>query len=159
MQTKPSIFRKASLERVNSPDQLGDFIRVSNLGVWLVLGATVLLLIAGLIWCVYGTLTTTHKLVAVSEGGVVACYATEEQRAQLKPGDAVEIGGAQGVVQSVSNMPVQAGEKLNDYAVYTGGLDKESWVFPVLVEAALPDGVYLATIETEALSPLSFILN
>ena len=41
------LFRKSSIDRVSSPEQLNSYIRVSNPGVWLVLAAVVLLLTAG----------------------------------------------------------------------------------------------------------------
>lgn len=49
-----SIFRKTSLERINSPEQLNDYIRVIRPGAWLVLGAVVLLLAGVLIWSLTG---------------------------------------------------------------------------------------------------------
>lgn len=44
-----SPFRQESLDRAKSPEQLDDYIRVSNPGVWMVLGAVLLLLLAGFI--------------------------------------------------------------------------------------------------------------
>ena len=38
------LFRKKSMEKVTSPEQLNDYIRVSNPGVWTVLAAVVILL-------------------------------------------------------------------------------------------------------------------
>ena len=37
-----SPFRQESLDRAKSPEQLDDYIRVSNPGVWMVLGAVLL---------------------------------------------------------------------------------------------------------------------
>lgn len=39
------LFRKKSIERVNSPEQLNEHIRVANPGVWLVLAAVIALLV------------------------------------------------------------------------------------------------------------------
>lgn len=38
------IFRETSMERVSSPEQLDDYIRVTSPGMWMVMGAVVLLL-------------------------------------------------------------------------------------------------------------------
>ena len=38
---KPTIFRKETLERVSSPEQLSDYLRVTNPGIWIVLAAVV----------------------------------------------------------------------------------------------------------------------
>ncbi|MBQ3268331.1 MAG: hypothetical protein IJH09_00260 [Clostridia bacterium] len=50
-----SVFRKKSLDRVSSPEQLNDYIRVTTPSVWLVLGAIVVLLAGMLAWSVLGT--------------------------------------------------------------------------------------------------------
>ena len=42
-----NIFRKKTLDRISSPEQLTDYLRVTNPGIWLVL-ATVVLLLAGI---------------------------------------------------------------------------------------------------------------
>ena len=49
-----SIFRKKSLDRLTSPDQLNDYIRVTTPSVWLILIATLILIAGVLIWAVFG---------------------------------------------------------------------------------------------------------
>ena len=49
------IFRKKSIERVSSPEELNDYIRVTSPSVWLVLAALILLLAGILVWSVFGT--------------------------------------------------------------------------------------------------------
>ncbi len=51
------LFRKKSLERVSSPEQLNDYIRVTTPTVWMVLLALVILLAGMLIWSVLGSVT------------------------------------------------------------------------------------------------------
>lgn len=50
-----SIFRQKSLDRVSSPEQLNDYIRVTKPSVWLVLLALIVLLAGLLIWSIFGT--------------------------------------------------------------------------------------------------------
>ena len=38
------IFRKKSLDRISSPEQLNDYIRVANPGIWMILAAVIILL-------------------------------------------------------------------------------------------------------------------
>ncbi len=45
-----SVFRQKSLDRVSSPEQLNDYIRVTTPSVWLVMLALVLLLTGILVW-------------------------------------------------------------------------------------------------------------
>ena len=37
------IFRKKSLDRISSPEQLNDYIRVANPGIWMILAAVIIL--------------------------------------------------------------------------------------------------------------------
>ena len=37
------LFRKQSLDKVTSPEQLNDYVRVSNPGVWMILAAVIIL--------------------------------------------------------------------------------------------------------------------
>ncbi len=53
----PDIFRKKSLDRAKSPEELNDYIRVTTPSVWIILLATVILLISMLAWCVLGKVT------------------------------------------------------------------------------------------------------
>lgn len=49
------IFRKKSIERVSTPEQLNDYIRVTTPSVWVVLAAMTVLLIGMLVWGVFGS--------------------------------------------------------------------------------------------------------
>ncbi len=51
-----SIFRKKSLDRVTSPEELNDYMRVTSPGVWLIMAAAILLLTGMLIWGIFGTI-------------------------------------------------------------------------------------------------------
>ena len=51
---KRSIFRKKSLDRVTSPEQLNDYIKVTTPSVWLILIATLILIVGVVGWAVFG---------------------------------------------------------------------------------------------------------
>ena len=51
---KKSVFREKSLERVTSPEQLNDYIKVTTPSVWLILFATLILIVGTLFWAVFG---------------------------------------------------------------------------------------------------------
>ena len=51
------IFRQKSIDKVSSPEKLDDYIRVTTPGVWLTLGAMIILLAGALIWATCGELT------------------------------------------------------------------------------------------------------
>lgn len=56
-----SLFRDKSIERVSSPEELNDYIRVATPSVWLVLLATTILLVGMLAWSVLGTVSVENE--------------------------------------------------------------------------------------------------
>lgn len=47
------IFRKKSVDKMSSPEQLNDYIKVTNPGVWMVLAAIAVLLAGVCVWGKY----------------------------------------------------------------------------------------------------------
>lgn len=154
-----SIFRQKSMERVSSPEQLNDYIRVANPATWATLGAVVALLIGFIVWGAVGTLETKVSAAAVSDGGTVTCYVGEAEIAGVARGDVVRIDGVEYAVAAIAAAPVAVDAGFTAYALHVGGLSVGQWVYPVTVNAALPDGVYEAAIVTDSVSPIFFLFN
>ena len=53
------IFRKAALDRLASPDQLDQLMQVTGPRDWIALAGFALLLLAALLWSLFGAITTT----------------------------------------------------------------------------------------------------
>ena len=62
-----SIFSKKSLDRINGPEELNDYVRVTTPSVWIVLTAIALLVIGVLGWCIFGTVTIHEEDGTVKE--------------------------------------------------------------------------------------------
>ena len=52
-----TIFRQKSIDRISSPEQLHDYIKVSSPSAWFVLTAIIVLLVGVLVWGIFGTIT------------------------------------------------------------------------------------------------------
>lgn len=157
---KKQLFRQSSLDRITSPDQLNDYIRVANPSVWLTLAAVVVLLAALLVWSVMGTLPTTIDEACVAKDGVLTCYLSDA--AEVAPGMRVQIGSHTGNITAVSDMPYSsrevAGRYADDYTVHMLGV--EDWNYEITILAPeVPDGLVEATIVTGEVKPVSFIFN
>lgn len=154
------IFRKASIDRISSPEQLNDYIRVSNPGVWMVLSAVIVLLAGVCVWGIFGHLESKVDTAGICENGVFTCYVTEEKQGQIKPGMAVNVDGASLVVSGISAKPAAVSAGMDAYLMYLGGFTEGEWLYEVTAKAgALADGSYKAEIVTESVSPMSFIMN
>ena len=131
------IFRKKSLDKIKSPENLNDYLRVSNPGVWLLLAAVIALLIGAVIWGVYGHIDTTVTAQVTVEDAAAVCTPGKADAERVHPGMKVRVGAIDGVV----------GDALPD-----GGFSLE-------LGETLPDGSYTAEITVESISPMSFVTN
>lgn len=70
---KPSIFRQVALDRLSSPEQLDQLVQVTNVHLWIILTASIVLVAAVGVWGVEGRLLTTAAGtgVIVRQGGVL----------------------------------------------------------------------------------------
>ena len=155
-----NIFRKSSIDRANSPEQLNEYIRVANPGVWLVLAAVVVLLIGVVIWGIFGKIETKIETGVIVEGDVAVCYVSAEDASQLREGLTVSVGDSVGTVKNVATVPVQINEAFADYMLYLTGLEKGDFCYAVEVEVSgVPDGIYAAMILVESTHPISFVIH
>lgn len=53
---KETIYRQKSIEKISSPEQLHDYIKVSSPGAWIVLLAIIVFLVGALVWAVNGSI-------------------------------------------------------------------------------------------------------
>ena len=153
------IFRKKSVDRMSSPEQLNDYIKVTNPGVWMALAAIVILLVGVCVWGVFGTLETKLSVAAVSQDGHTVLYVKEDNVASVRENMSVYIGDETYKVTSVSAQPVAVTEEFSEYARHTGELSIGEWVYVVQIDGNMPDGAYKAQIVTDSVSPLYFVFN
>ncbi len=55
-ENKNGIFRQKSLDRLSSPENLNEYIKVANPGMWMGLIAIIVFLIGGIVWASFGKL-------------------------------------------------------------------------------------------------------
>lgn len=154
------LFRKHSVERISSAQQLNAYIRVASPGVWLILLAVVVFLMGILVWGIFGTVTTTLDAVAVCENGQIVCMIKDETTEEIKPGMTVWIEGQEGTIETVSPRPELVEGNLDAYVSHVGGFSQEDFYWWAEVESvSLADGIYPAKIQRESVHPIQFILQ
>ncbi|MBR2590053.1 MAG: hypothetical protein IKE65_03940 [Clostridia bacterium] len=151
------ILSKSNGEKLTSPDGLNDYIKVSHVSVWLILGVIFILLISVFVWSVFGSLKESVTTTGVASGGEVVCYL--ESAEGISQGDTVTIGNAYGKVVSVSETPLSAqelGEKYDDYTIYR--LQPKEWNYEVKVECKdCENGLQTLKIIYSEIQPISFL--
>lgn len=88
---RSKIYRKAALDRLSSPDQFDQLMRVTGPRSWIVLAALLLGLVVLLAWGIFGRVITRTAvegvLAAGADGNLVAhVRAAPEQAARIEPG-------------------------------------------------------------------------
>ena len=132
-----TIFRKITLDRISSPEQLTDYLRVTNPGVWAVLAAVILLLAGIFAWAAVGTLETTADATVI-----VTAHTAQIVTAGAEPPEAgmpLRVSGQEFVIASA------------DTDVYGRTIGT--------AEVSLPDGVYEGTVVVERTKPIDFLLT
>ncbi len=158
-----TIFRKESVKKVSSPEELHDYIKISNPGIWLVLAAAAALLIALLVWAAVGSLDTTVTASGVARDGKLVCYMADASG--IMQGQEVTVNGVHGTVTAVSAKPIsrdraQTESGADEYALYCLALPEWSYVVELTLADALTDGTFArAEIVTEQIRPLDYIFG
>ena len=154
------LFRKKSIDRVFSPEQLNEYIRVSNPSVWVILLSIVVLLIGVCAWGVLGHLDTVLITPAIAEtDGQIKGYVNEADIDKVAVGMTVTVKEAQCTISEIKPQPVVVDESFMDYILHVGGLTQGEWVYEIVIEGEVPEGIYAAEIIVESVSPMSFVLN
>jgi hypothetical protein len=153
------LFRKKSMDKISSPDQLTDYIRVTNPGVWMVLAAILILLMGTCVWGVFGRLETRLSVAAVSNGEAIICYVPEENAGSVKVGMPIVIDGVEYTINQIADEPSIMTDNYEQYILHIGNLEVGQWVYKVNSDSVLKTGIYSAYIVTDRVSPLSFVFN
>ena len=153
------LFRKKSVDKVSSPEQLNEYIRVANPGVWMVLAAIVILLAGVVVWGFIGHLDTTLSTAVVCDSGEAVIYIKEADVEKIEVGMTVRVGEKEYTISEISAAPMRMDDTISEYAIHASGLTEGQWAYVLKVSGDLPDGVHKAEIVTDSISPISFILN
>jgi hypothetical protein len=135
---KKSIFRKEVLDRISSPEQLSDYLRVTTPGLWVIIVAIVALLVGFFVWMSVDTIETTVP-AGVSTQNHSAEVAVISGDAQIATDMTLRVGGQETTILST---------KTDDLGRIVG-----------TAEVDLPDGMYEGSLVTESIHPIQFLIS
>jgi len=96
------IFRKESLDHISSPEQLNDYLRVTNPAVWLVLTAVILLLAGMLLWASVASIDSFASGTGQVQDGTMRIMFEDAQIAKsVQTGMTVTAGDVSAQVSSI----------------------------------------------------------
>lgn len=80
------LFRQTALEKVSSPEQLNDYIKVTNPSIWVILAAAFALLGSAIFWACTGSIPTYLSATGISDGEAVYCFVPIEDSKKFEVG-------------------------------------------------------------------------
>ena len=159
MDSKTKLFREKSVEVIESPEALNDYLRVTSPGIWLILVGIVLFLTGVCIWGIFGHIDSTMDTAIVSQEGKVDCLVPKDAVSRVLENPSVEIDGTDYALKPSTLKPEIITEDTDIFVILTGNLEVGQIVYRIPVDAALEEGTYSGKIITEKLTPISLLLN
>ena len=153
------LFKKSNIDRISSPEQLQDYVRVANPGLWMLISTIVILLVGVVVWGFIGKLDTTMPTAIVTDAGKAVIYISESNVEKLDIGMVVRSGDKEYKITGIAKEPIRVDDSLSDYAIHASDLAMGEWVYAVSIDGEHVDGVQKADIVIESISPISFVLN
>jgi len=96
------LYREKSLERISSPEQLNDYLRVTSPSVWIILAAIVILLAGLLVWSSVATIESYVSGTGEVKDGVMTIRFEDQQFAKnVETGMTVSAGDTQTSISSI----------------------------------------------------------
>ena len=168
MDENKKLFREKSLERISSPEQLNDYIKVANPSVWMILAAVIVLLAGFIFWGCTAKLQTTIPCVVDCEENVVTGYVSEQKIAQGKVtmDNKVVSNGYTYAITAIDGQALNADEVLSDYEKHLCNFSDGEWIHALDLKCisyegteSSDTGAHAGTIVIESISPISFVLS
>ena len=157
---KVKLFREKSLEAVESPESLNDYLRVTSPGVWLVLAAVICLLVGAILWGIFGHIRTTMPVAVSVENGKSVCYVPYDKIDGVMAQGVVQLEGKEYPLDTAAECEmIVVAEGTSLRLLRAGSLSVGDPVVLVPADTDLEDGVYAGVAVTEDLQPISLLLQ
>ena len=123
MNENNNLFREKSMERLASPEQLNDYLRVTNPSTWIVMTSVIILLVSLILWSCFAVIESSVSGTAKAENGVLSITFDDQKSAGIiEEGMSVSVGDVKTVVSSI-------------------GRDEHGQIIAA-ANAGVPDGIY-----------------
>lgn len=156
---KNSIFSQKALDKVTSPEDLNGYLKVTKPGVWFILIAIVVLLIGVIAWSILGRLETTVDIAVISSNGNVVCLVPSENCKDILSSGKIKISDNEYTIKDAGFSKMTVTEDMGAEFINNGLLTLGQEVIPLQVNAKLANGLYVGNVTTDAVKPITFIIN
>ena len=148
-ESKNKLFREKNLERLESPEKLNDYLKVTSP-----------LLIGVCIWGFFGRIEATTTVAVVTENGESECLVPESALEGAVKYRTLKIDGESYELNPSVLEPQLVSESTNVYTVLAGNLSIGEVVFPIALTSPLEsDGIVSGVLVTEEMTPASLFFD
>ena len=100
------VFRAKAVDRLSSPEQINDYLRVTKPSVWIALVVVVVLLVGALLWSSMVSINSYAQGTAtVEDGMMVITFENPEYAQNVQVGMSVDVGASRATILSVGVQP------------------------------------------------------
>ena len=157
---KVKLFREKSLEAIESPESLNDYLRVTSPGIWLILSAVILLLIGCILWGIFGRIETAGSFAVSSTKDRLVCYVPYSQAQKALAAGTVTVAGRDCLMAGEDTVSyIQIDGDTDPYLLAAGKMKSGDVMALIPLSGSLPEGVYTGTVVLESLQPISLLLQ
>ena len=138
------LFREKSLEAIESPESMNDYLQVTG----------------AVLWSVFGRINTTVDVAVECSGEGRTCYVPYDNLESVMSAGHVTVDGNEYALQMDTDTKTMIiSENTNPYIRVAGGLHIGDVAVQVPVDADLPNGIYTGTVTTESLQPIKLLIQ
>ena len=154
------LFREKSLETIESPESMNDYLQVTSPSIWIVLAAVIAILIGAVLWGIFGRINTYVNVAVVSSSEEQTCYVPYEKLESVISSGLVAVDGHEYALRmDTDTKTVIISESTNPYIRVAGDFEIGDVAVAIPVEENLTEGIYTGTVKTESLQPISLLIQ
>ena len=153
------LFREKSIEQITAPEQLKDIIKVVNPGIWMILGAIVILLAGFCVWIGFGEFTAYFDCRGFVQDNILTLYISGDDYSALADDyelqiDDEDVSFVQNDIERFSSP-----SELSDYEQNITDFEENETVYALKGVCSLKDGVYDVTVIINRVSAISLLTD
>ena len=156
---KSQLFREKSLEGIESPEALNEYLRVTTPGVWIVLITIVVFLVGAVVYGIFGHISSQVSTAVISDGQETVCLVPAEILDGVLEYKKIHIDGQEYELAPSSLQAEMVKESTDVYVMLAGNLEIGDVVYQIPVKGEFDTGVYTGKVVKEEIRPISFLLK
>lgn len=153
-----TIFRKKSLDKFSSVEDLDKYIKTTTPSLWLLLACIIVFLVGVIVWAVVGKINVETVVGCKVTSEKIDCYISEDRIDSINSDSYIVINDMTFVINDVDG-PFEANENSDQVLLHTSDIEVGNWFYKASANGQIADGSYKAKIVFEEVSPITFVIN